>query len=81
MIDTFKDTADKNSTLDNILQNQNDYKLLSKMAYKKHAYIIENGIKYTPYKYDSELSTTTEKVFFNPDKEVIIAHSGTNFRS
>ena len=37
--------------------------------------------RYTPYKYDSELSTNTEKVFFNPDKEVVIAHSGTNFSS
>ena len=30
--------------------------------------------------YDPELSTQTEKVFYKPD-EVVIAHSGTNFRS
>ena len=81
MIDNFKEPYNNNNTLENILQNKDYYKLLSQTAYKKHQDIIENDIKYTPYKYDSELSTNTEKVFFNPDKEVVIAHSGTNFRS
>ena len=64
MIDNFKEPYNNNNTLENILQNKDYYKLLSKTAYKKHQDIIENDIKYTPYKYDSELSTITEKVFF-----------------
>ena len=63
MIDNFKEPYNNNNTLDNILQNKDYYKLLSKTAYKKHQDIIENDIKYTPYKYDSELSTNTEKYF------------------
>ena len=81
MIDNFKEPYNNNNTLENILQNKDYYKLLSKTAYKKHQDIIENDIKYTPYKYDSELSTNTEKVFYKPDDEIVIAHSGTNFRS
>ena len=81
MIDNFKEPYNNNNTLDNILQNKDQYKLLSKTAYKKHQDNIENAIKYTPYKYDSELSTNTEKVFYKPNDEIVIAHSGTNFIS
>ena len=35
MINTFKE-SDNKSSIDNILQNKDDYKLLSKVAYKKH---------------------------------------------
>ena len=63
-----------------ILKNKDDYKLLAKVSYKKHQKNIEDAIKDTPYKYDNELSTQTEKVFYKPN-EVVIAHTGTNFRS
>ena len=35
MIDNFKEPYNNNNTLDNILQNKEYYKLLSKTAYKK----------------------------------------------
>jgi hypothetical protein len=80
MINTFKKNDNK-SSIDNILQNKDDYKLLSKVAYKKHQNNIEDAIKNTNYKYDPELSSQTEKVFHNPiSKETVISNSGTNFR-
>ena len=81
MINTFKENDNK-SSIDNILQNKDDYKLLSKVAYKKHQNNIENAIQHTNYKYDPELSSQTEKVFYNPNtKEIVISHTGTNFGS
>ena len=80
MINTFKENDNK-SSIDNLLQNKDDYKLLSKVAYKKHQNNIENAIQHTNYKYDPELSSHTEKVFYKPNKEVVIAHAGTNFGS
>ena len=44
MINTFKENDNK-SSIDNILQNKDDYKLLSKVAYKKHQNNIEDAIK------------------------------------
>ena len=80
MINNFKDT--NKSSIDNILQNKDDYKLLSKVAYKKHQNNIEDAIKNTNYKYDPQLSSQTEKVFYNPtSKETVISHTGTNFGS
>ena len=64
MIDIFKDTANNKNTLDHILQNHSDYKILAKSAYKKHASNIENDIKHIPYKFDPILSTPFQKVFF-----------------
>ena len=81
MLNNFKENNNNKYSINNLLQNKDDYKLLAKTAYKKHQNNIENAIQHTNYKYDPDLSTTTEKVFFNPDKEVVIAHSGTNFRS
>ena len=55
MINNFKDTNNNNnnkSSIDNILQNKDDYKLLSKVAYKKHQNNTEDAIKNTNYKYD-----------------------------
>ena len=49
MINTFKENDNNN-----ILQNKDDYKLLSKVAYKKHQNNIENAIQHTNYKYDPE---------------------------
>ena len=49
MIDNFKEPYNNNNTLDNILQNKDYYKLLSKTSYKKHQNNIENAIKYTLY--------------------------------
>ena len=81
MINTFKENDNK-SSIDNILQNKDDYKLLSKVAYKKHQNNIENAIQHTNYKYDPSLSSQTEKVFYNPNtKETVISHAGTNFGS
>ena len=80
MINTFKENDNK-SSIDNLLQNKDDYKLLSKVAYKKYQNNIENAIQHTNYKYDPELSSQTEKVFYNPNtKETVISHAGTNFR-
>jgi len=80
MINTFKKNDNK-SSIDNILQNKDDYKLLSKVAYKKHQNNIEDAIKNTNYKYDPDLSTQLQKVFHNPiSKETVISNSGTNFR-
>ena len=80
MINTFKENDNK-SSIDNILQNKDDYKLLSKVAYKKHQNNIEDAIKNTNYKYDPQLSSQTEKVFYNPlSKETVISNTGTNFR-
>ena len=64
MINTFKENDNK-SSIDNILQNKDDYKLLSKVAYKKHQNNVESAIKHTNYKYDPDLSTKTEKFFIN----------------
>ena len=81
MINTFKENDNK-SSIDNLLQNKDDYKLLSKVAYKKHQNNIEDAIKNTNYKYDPQLSSQTEKVFYNPiSKETVISHAGTNFGS
>ena len=81
MINTFKENDNK-SSIDNILQNKDDYKLLSKVASKKHQSNIENAIQHTNYKYDPELSSQTEKVFYNPNtKETVISHAGTIFGS
>ena len=81
MINTFKENDNK-SSIDNLLENKDDYKLLSKVAYKKHQNNIENAIKHTNYKHDPELSSQTEKVFYNPiSKETVISHAGTNFGS
>ena len=80
MINIFKKNDNK-SLIDNLLQNKDDYKLLSKVAYKKHQN-IENAIQHTNYKYDPELSSQTEKVFYNPNtKETVISNAGTNFGS
>ena len=76
MINTFKENDNK-SSIDNLLQNKDDYKLLAKTAYKKH----QNNIEHTNYKYDPDLSTQLQKVFHNPNtKETVISNSGTNFR-
>ena len=75
MINTFKENDNK-SSIDHLLQNTDDYKLLAKTAYKKH----QNNIEHTNYKYDPSLSSQTEKVFYNPNtKETVISHTGTNF--
>ena len=81
MINNFKDTNNNKSSIDNLLENKDDYKLLSKVAYKTHQNNIEDAIKNTNYKYDSELSSQTEKVFYKPNEEVVIANTGTNFKS
>ena len=52
-----------------------------KLVTKKHQNNIEDAIKNTNYKYDPELSSQTEQVFYKPNKEVVIAHVGTNFGS
>ena len=44
MINTFKENDNK-SSIDNLLQNKDDYKLLSKVASKKHQNNIEHAIK------------------------------------
>ena len=81
MINNFKDTNNNKSSIDNLLENKDDYKLLSKVAYKKHQNNIERDIEHTNYKYDPDLSTQLQKVFHNPNtKETVISHSGTNFR-
>ena len=49
MINTYKENDNK-SSIDNLLQNKDDYKLLSKVAYKKHQNNIENAIQHTNYK-------------------------------
>ena len=51
MINTFKENDNK-SSIDNLLQNKDDYKLLSKFAYKKHQNNMEDAIKNTNYIYD-----------------------------
>ena len=80
MINTFKENDNK-SSIDNLLQNKDDYKLLAKTAYKKHQNNIERAIEHTNYKYDPDLSTQLQKVFHHPNtKETVISHSGTNFR-
>ena len=79
MINNFKDTNNNKSSIDNLLQNKDNYKLLSKVAYEKHHNNIENAIQHTNYKYDPELSS--EKVFYKPNEEVVIANTGTNFKS
>ena len=83
MINNFKENDNNNkSSIDNLLENKDDYKLLSKVAYKKHQNNIEDAIKNTNYKYDPQLSSQTEKVFYNPiSKETVISHTGTNFGS
>ena len=63
MINNFKDTNNNKSSIDSLLENKDDYKLLSKVAYKKHQNNIENAIQHTNYKYDPSLSSQTEKVF------------------
>ena len=81
MINTFKENDNK-SSIDHLLQNTDDYKLLAKTAYKKHQNNIEHAIVHTNYKYDPSLSSQTEKVFYNPNtKETVISHTGTNFGS
>ena len=43
---------------------------------------IEEAIKNTNYKCDRELSSKTEKIFYNPiSKETVISRTGTNFGS
>ena len=83
MLNNFKENTDNTkSTIDNILQNQDDYKTLSKVAYKKHQPNIEKAIEHTQFKYDPHLSSQTEKVFHNPDtNETVVSHAGTNFGS
>ena len=79
MINTFKKNDNK-SSIDHLLQNKHDYKLLSKVAYKKHQNNIENASQNINYKYDPPLSSQTENVFYNPNtKETVISHAGTNF--
>ena len=81
MLNNFKENDNNKSVIDNLLQNKDDYKLLSTVAYKKHQNNIENAIEHTNYKYDPDLSTQLQKVFHNPNtKETVISHSGTNFR-
>ena len=63
MINNFKDTNNNKSSIDNLLQNKDDYKLLAKTAYKKHQNNIERAIEHTNYKYDPDLSTQLQKVF------------------
>ena len=53
MINNFKKNDNK-SSIDNILQNKDDYKLLSKVANKKHQHIIENASQHINYKDDHE---------------------------
>ena len=48
MINTFKENDNK-SSIDHLLQNKDDYTLLSKVAYKKHQNNIENAIQHTNY--------------------------------
>ena len=60
-------------------KKKDDYKSLSKVAYKKHQNNIEDAIKNTNYKYEPQLSSQTEKVFYNlMSKETVISHTGTN---
>ena len=81
MLNNFKEYNIK-SSIDHLLQNKDDYKLLSKVAYKKHQNNIENAIQNTNYKYDPELSSQTENIFYNPNtKETVVSHAGTNFGS
>ena len=62
MLNNFKENNNK-SSIDNLLQNKDDYKLLAKTAYKKHQNNIENAIQHTNYKYDPSLSSQTERFF------------------
>ena len=81
MLNNFKENDNK-SVIDNILQNNNDYKTLFKVAFKKHQPIIDKAIEHTNFKYDDSRSSHTENVFHNPDnKETITSHTGTNFWS
>ena len=81
MINTFKENENK-SSINHLLQNKDDYKVLLNAAIKKHQNNIQNAIQHTNYKYDPKLSSQTEKVFYNPiSKETIISHTGTNFES
>ena len=82
MIKNFKENEEHKSQLDHILNHKDDYKTLSKGAYKKLGPNIEKAIEHTNYKYDPSLSSQTEKVFYNPNpKETVISHAGTNFGS
>ena len=84
MINNFKDTNNNKISINNLLENKDDYKLwyLKLLSYKKHQNNIENAIQHTNYKYDPELSSQTEKVFYNRiSKETAISHAGTNFGS
>ena len=81
MLNNFKENDNK-SVIDNILQNNNDYETLFKVAFKKHQPIIDKAVEHTNFKYDDSWSSHTENVFHNPDtKETIISHTGTNFWS
>ena len=45
MLNNFKENTDnKKSSIDNMLQNKDDYKSLSRVAYKKHQNKIENAM-------------------------------------
>ena len=82
MLNNFKENDNNKSVIDNLLQNKDDYKLLAKTAYKKHQNNIEHAIEHSNYKYDPDLSTQSQKVFYNPNtKETVISHTGTNFGS
>jgi len=82
MIHNFKENDEHKSQFDHILNNKDDYKTLSKVAYKKHQPNIEKAIEHTNFKYDPSLSSQTEKVFHNPHtKETVVSHAGTNFGS
>ena len=51
----------KQNAIDNIFKNQEDYTLLSKVAYNKHQHNTEKTIEHTNYKFDPLLSSQTEK--------------------
>jgi hypothetical protein len=57
-----------------------DYKVLSKLAYRKHADRIKKDLP-PGYRFDQGLSTRETKVFYNPStKKVVIAYRGTDLR-
>ena len=66
MIHNFNDTNNIKNSLDNILNNQDDYKLLAKVSYKKHRNTIENAIQHTNYKFDPDLSSHATNYILSP---------------
>lgn len=56
----------------------NDYKVLAKLSYKKHADQIKKDLP-SGYQYDESLSNRETKVFYNPvTKKAVVSYRGTN---